>query len=172
MRSSSRALPLQIARHLVEVLDQPPQLVGRRGGHARVEVAARDAARRARQAVHRIGDALGHRVADAGAAEDEEQRGQQHAAIERVDLRLDLLLPRRQRHGQNRLGWCGPSTRRGREQVLEVADPLARHRGGLVAAAAARGRRRRGCGSGSRPEANRLRSLVASSRGPAKMLTS
>ncbi len=55
--------------------------------HARVEVAARDPPRRAREAVHRVGDALGHLVADAGAEQDEEQRREQHAAIELVDLR-------------------------------------------------------------------------------------
>ena len=38
------ALPLQVGGHLVEVLDQPPQLVRRRRGDARVEIAARDAA--------------------------------------------------------------------------------------------------------------------------------
>ena len=64
MRSSSRALALEVGRHPVEVLDQPPQLVGRRGGDARVEVAAGDAPRGAREAVHRVGDALGHPVAE------------------------------------------------------------------------------------------------------------
>ena len=58
------ALPLQVVGHAVEVLDQPPQLVRRRGGDARVEIAARDAPRRARQPVHRVGDALGHPVAE------------------------------------------------------------------------------------------------------------
>jgi hypothetical protein len=37
------ALPFQIGRHLVEVLDQAPQLVRRRRGDARVEIAAGDA---------------------------------------------------------------------------------------------------------------------------------
>ena len=86
-------LPLQVARHAVEVLDQTAQLVGRGRGDPGIEVAARDAPRGARQTVHRIGDALGHRVAEAGAAENEEQRGEQHAPIQRVDLLIDLPLP-------------------------------------------------------------------------------
>ena len=71
-------------------------------GNARIEIAARDAARGARQPVHRIGDALRHRVADRGAEQDEAHRGQQHAPIEGVDLALGLLLPQRERHGHDR----------------------------------------------------------------------
>ena len=96
-----RPLPLEIARHRVEVLHQPAQLVGRRGSDAGVEIAARDPSRGARQAIHRIGDALGHRISDAGAAKNEQQRCQEHAAIQRLDLLLDLLLPRRQRHRED-----------------------------------------------------------------------
>ena len=58
------ALRLQLRRHAVERVDQPAQLVGRADGDARVEVAARDAAGRARQLPDRIGDALGHRQPD------------------------------------------------------------------------------------------------------------
>ena len=90
MRSSSRALALQVGGHLVEVLDQPPQFVRRGGGDARVEVAARDAPRRARQAIHRIGDPLGHPVAERRAEQAEEHDAGEHAAIELVDLLLDL----------------------------------------------------------------------------------
>ena len=61
------ALPLEIGRHLVEVLDEPAQLVRRGRGDAGVEIAARDAPRRAGEAVDRIGDALRHPVADRGA---------------------------------------------------------------------------------------------------------
>ena len=158
------ALPLQLARHAVEVLDQPAQLVGRRRGDAGVEIAARDAPRGARQPVHRVGDALGHRVAEPGAAEDEEQRAEEHAAVERVDLRLDLALPRRQRHGEDAPRSCGRSAawpRRGtRSRRSARARPWPPR-----SAARAHGRRRRGVRVGSRPDANRLRSLVASSRG-------
>ena len=48
--------------------------------------------RRAHQPIHRVGDALGHVVADARAEHDEQHRRQQHAAIELVDLRIDFLL--------------------------------------------------------------------------------
>ena len=89
------ALALQIVGHLVEILDQPPQLVGRCRGNPRVEVAAGDAARRARQPVHRIGDPLRHPVAERRAEQHEQHRRRQHAAIELVDLLLDLLLPQR-----------------------------------------------------------------------------
>ena len=61
------ALPLQVGGHPVEVLDQAAQLVGRGRGDARVEIAARDPPRRARQPVDRIGDPLGHPVAERGA---------------------------------------------------------------------------------------------------------
>ena len=86
------ALALQVGGHLVEVLDQPPQLVRRGGRDARVEIAARDAPRRARQPVHRIGDPLGHPVAERRAEQAEQHEAGQHAAIELVDLLLDLLL--------------------------------------------------------------------------------
>src|SRR2546421_326818 len=48
------ALALEIVGHAIEILDQAPQLVGRCGGDARVEVASRDAPRRAAQTVDRI----------------------------------------------------------------------------------------------------------------------
>ena len=43
------ALALQIGGHAVEGLDQPAELVGGRGQDARIEIAARDAARRLHQ---------------------------------------------------------------------------------------------------------------------------
>ena len=70
MRSSSLRCRLQVFRHPVEVADQPAELVGRRRGDARVEVAARDAPRGAGQAVDRIGDALRHPVAERRAEQD------------------------------------------------------------------------------------------------------
>ena len=45
-----------------------------------------DAARRAREPTHGIGDALRHRESDAGAEEDEEERREVDAAIQLVDL--------------------------------------------------------------------------------------
>ena len=59
------ALALQIVRHPVEVLHEPPEFVGRRGGDSRVQVASRDAARRAGQAADRVRDPLGHPVTHA-----------------------------------------------------------------------------------------------------------
>ena len=77
------ALALEVVRHPVEVLDEPSQFVGRRHGDARVQVSARDAARRAGQAVDGIGDPLGHPVADAGAEEAEQNGAEKDVAIER-----------------------------------------------------------------------------------------
>ncbi len=123
VRSSSLPLPLQIGGHLVEVLDQPPQFVRRGGGDARVEIAARDAPRRARQPVHRIGDPLGHPVAERGAEQAEEHEAGQHATIELVDLLLDLLLPVRHRHGDDAFAAAGAHRRR-RQLVGKIADLL------------------------------------------------
>ena len=89
------ALRLELGGHAVEGVHQPAQLVGRLDGDARVEVAARDAAGRAGQPAHRIGDALGHRQPDRRAEQDEEQRREMDAAIELVDLALDFPLPKR-----------------------------------------------------------------------------
>ena len=126
-------LPLEVRGHAVEGLDQPPQLVGRGRGDSGVEVAARDAPRRPRQTIDRIGDALGHRVADAGAAEDEQQRGEQHPSIQRVDLLLDLPLPRGQRHGED--AQLPDGQRRRGDQILECADALSRDERRFVAQA-------------------------------------
>ena len=106
------ALPLQLFRHAVEIADQPPQLVARCGHDARVEIAARDPPCRARQAVHGVGNPLGHPIPDSGAEQAEQHRGEQHAAIELVDLALDLHLPERERHGDDafasaRAHWSG-----------------------------------------------------------------
>ena len=90
-------------------------------GDPRVEVAARDPPRRARQAADRIGDALGHRQADRGAEQDEEQRREVDAAIELVDLALDLLLARGQRHRQDAVAAGGAHRRRG-DHVGNGAD--------------------------------------------------
>ena len=76
------------------------------------------------------------------------------------------LLPRgRAARSESRRAARTAMRRRRRRRYSNVADPLAGDRGRLVAAARARDRRRRGVRVGSRPDANRLRSLVASSRG-------
>ena len=59
------ALRLELASHAVERVDQAAQLVDRSHGNAGVEIAARDALRRAGQPPDRVGDALGERQADA-----------------------------------------------------------------------------------------------------------
>ena len=125
-------LALQVGRHLVEGLDQPPQFVGRGRQHARIEIAAGNAPGGAHQPVDGIGDALGHVVADAGAEHDEEQRRQQHPAIQFLDLRLRLLLARRQRHRQHGLTSALDADRRGRGEVLEPAGLLAADIGRLA----------------------------------------
>ena len=93
------------------------------GGDARVEIAARDPPRRARQPVHRIGDPLGHPVAERGAEQAEQHDAGQHAAIELVDLLFDLLLPVGERHGDDAFAAAGAHGRR-RQLIGEVADLL------------------------------------------------
>ena len=116
-------LRLELGGHAVERVDQAAQLVGRAHRDPRVEVAAGDVARRARQLADRIGNALGHRQADAGAEQDEHQRGELQAAIEIVDLALHFVLAERQRHRQYRVARSGPDRRRG-EHVGHVADAV------------------------------------------------
>ena len=103
MRSSSRALRLELAGHAVEGVDQAPQLVDRAHRDAGVEIAARDALRRARQPADGIGDALGQRQAERRPEQDEAQHGEVDAAIEIVDLALDVPLAERRGHGQDAL---------------------------------------------------------------------
>ena len=114
-------LALEVGRHLVEVLDQPPQFVGRSGGHARVEVAAGDASGRPREAIHRVGDPLGHPVSERGAEQAEQHEAAEHAAIELVDLLFDLLLPVRHRYSDDQFP-AARAHRRGRELVRQIAD--------------------------------------------------
>ena len=110
------ALRLELAGHAVEGVDQPAELVDRAHGDARVEVAARDALRRAGQPADGIGDALGQRQPERGAEQDEAQHREVDAAIEIVDLALDVALAERRRHGQDsarsRRRRCGPAWRR------------------------------------------------------------
>ncbi len=56
-----------------------------------------------------------------GAEQDEEQRGEVNAAIEVVDLALDLALAGGQRHGQDAIALAGPD-RRGGDHVRDGAD--------------------------------------------------
>src|SRR5688572_18397832 len=86
------ALALQIARHAVEGLDQATEFIRRGGGDSGVEVAASDASGGASQTVDRIRDTFRHVVPHAGAAEDEQQRGKERAAIECLDLLIDFAL--------------------------------------------------------------------------------
>ena len=117
------ALPLQVGSHPVERLDEAPELVGRRDGNPRVEIAMRDATRCAREPVHRVRNALGHRVAHRRAEQDEAHRREQHTAIERVDLALGLLLAQRERHGDDGAQLSLTDRCRGHE-VFERADLL------------------------------------------------
>ena len=93
-----------------------------RHGDPRVEIAAGDPPRRPREPADRIGDALGHRQADARAEQDEEQRRQVDTAIELVDLAFDFALPVGERHRQNPL--VPPARTGGRDHVRERADPI------------------------------------------------
>ena len=76
---------------------------------------------RARQAVHRIGDALGHRVADRRAQQDEQQRGQHDPPVQLVDLALDLLLAQGERHGEDRVR--GRTARTGAAATMKRKSP-------------------------------------------------
>ena len=58
-------------------------------------------------------------------SDDEEHRREQHAAIELVDLRFDLLLPQRQRHGEDRVAILHAHRRRG-DQIFGRPDRFAR----------------------------------------------
>ena len=90
-------------------------------GNPRVEVAAPDPLRRPRQAADGIGDALGQRESDRGAEQDEAHHRQVDAAVEVVALARDLLLPRRQRHRQDRVAAAGAHRRR-RNQIRHGAE--------------------------------------------------
>ncbi len=118
------ALALQVVGHLVEGIDQPPQFVGRGGEHARVEIATGDPAGGTHQSIHRIGNALGHVIANRRAHHHEQHRRQQHPAIELVDLGFGFLLTRRERDGEHGFAALEPH-RRGGNQVFEIAGPFA-----------------------------------------------
>ncbi len=115
MRSSSDRWRLQIGGHVIEVLDEPPQLVGGGGGDTGVEIAAGDPPRGAREPADRVGDAFRHPVADPGAEQHEKHGGEHHAAIELVDLLLDLLLAQGLRNGDDALAAAGAHRRRGNQ---------------------------------------------------------
>ena len=115
------ALPFEVGGHLIEVFDEPPQFVRRRRGDARVEIAARDAAGRARQSVDRVCDPFGHPISERRAEEAEEQRTREHAPVELVNLLLDVQLLGRERDGDDALAATGGDRRR-REPKRHGAD--------------------------------------------------
>ncbi len=123
------ALPLEIGRHAIEILDQTAQLIGGRRRDTRVEIAARDAAGRARQAVDRVGNALGHPVAQPGAYQDEQDEGRPDPAIEIVALLIQLALPQCQRNGDDPFA-VARAHARGGQQIAEGADVFHVHEGG------------------------------------------
>ena len=120
------ALGFELGGHAVEGVHQPAELVGRLDGDARVEVAARDAAGRAGQAAHGIGDALGHRQPDRRSQQHEEQRREMDPAIQLVDLALDFPLAKRERHRDEHIR-PGGAHRRGGEHVVERSDRILAH---------------------------------------------
>ena len=92
------ALTLQVGRHTVERFDQPPKLVRRCGDNPRIEIPARNASGGLHQLIDRVGDSLGHPIADAGAEDDEEHGGEHDLPIELVGLGFEFLLPERERY--------------------------------------------------------------------------
>ena len=126
MRASSARWATSVCGHRVEVVDQPAELVGRVGDDAHVEAPGGDQARGPRQPRDRIGDAAGDRGAEAGGEQHDHDRADEHAAVELVDLALDLALARRERHAAG-LASRVPAARRhrrGRDQILERADAI------------------------------------------------
>ena len=63
-----------------------------------------------------------------GAEQDEQHGAEQHAAIELVDLPLDLLLPQRQRHGDDRARASPSRTGAAASRYCRVAEPARRRR--------------------------------------------
>ncbi len=120
VRSSSSRCRRSSERHHVERFHQPAKFVGCGGRDARIEVPPCDAARRTHQAVHRVRDPLRQRVAERRADEDEQHRREDDAAVEVVDLALDLLLPEGERHGEDRIA-PACADRGGRHHVAEAA---------------------------------------------------
>ena len=114
------ALTLEIGCHLIEVLDEPPEFVRGGRGNPRVEVAASDSPRGACESTDRIGDPFGHPVPEGGAEQTEQYGGEQDTMIQLIDLLFDLLLPQRQRHGDDPFASAGTNRRRG-QTVPEIA---------------------------------------------------
>ena len=162
-------LILEVDRHPVERRHEPLQLV------ADLTATWASKSPRAMRPVARVRRLTGSAMRSASssacrAEQDEQGHADQNGAIEIGDLVFDLLLPGGKRHRQDGVATTGPNRRRGNE-VLQVADFVLRHVAGdppqYDGVIEAGGRR-----VGSRPEANRSRSLVASSCDPSKMLTS
>ena len=108
-------LRIQLDRHLVEVRLQDLQLVRHLVGHPflqhlraprrhrRVELTARDTARRARQSFDGVRDAASNGPPDEPDHRGEEQRGPPDPSVQLDDLGLDLQLSRSQRHRQDHI---------------------------------------------------------------------
>ena len=117
-----RALRLQLGRHAVERVDQAPQLVG--GLTAICASKSPRAMRRVARVSRRTGSAMRSAIDSpiAGAEQDEEQRGEVNAAIEIVDLALDVALPVGERHGQDRV--LRPPARTGAAAIVYGTVPI------------------------------------------------
>ena len=172
-----RALRAQRRRHAVEVVDQPPQFVSRVGDDAHVELPGGDLPRGARQPRHRIRNAAGDRRAEARGKQDDEDRADEHAAIELVDLLLDLALAQRERHAQHRLA---PACRNRRRRHADTgtcrvgparrtsAAARARSRGRQPPASASAAGRSRTDRAGWSPRAASLRTGSRPGRSPGR----
>ena len=131
------------------------------------------AMRRVARVSRRTGSAMRSAIDSpiAGAEQDEEQRREVDAAIDLVDLALDLALLVGERHGQDRVAAAG-AHRRGGDHVGERRRCDPRRRSSAGAAARSRDRRRPACASAAAPtRTGRARSSRAAP-GRAKMLTS
>ena len=117
------ALLFQLGGHPVEVLDEPPQFVGRGRGDARIEIAAGDAPRRPGQAIHRVGDPFRHPVAEACAEQDEQHGGGQDEPIELVGLALAFLALQGLRHRDDPVASAG-ADRRCRDEIARSVHLL------------------------------------------------
>ena len=92
------ALTFEILGHAIEVVDQAAELVGSGRDDTRIEIPARNPSRRPREPIDRIGDPLGHRIAQCGAEQAEQDRRREHQPPQVVDLPLDFSLAEGHRH--------------------------------------------------------------------------
>ena len=148
------ALTLELGRHAVEVLDEPPQLVGRSSRRFRASRSPREMRRVARvEPVDRIGDALGHRVAQPAPAR---MNSSAPSSMRRLSVAICASISccrDVQWDGQDRAR-CWPPTSSGVAATRYSADVPTRScatADGHVLAAAPRGRRSAGVRVGSDP---------------------